>query len=192
MPDTVSTKLNKPITAVKILDDYGTNAESADCCPADTTASAEQALRQDLAAQKTMLTQDCQILKSLIAKFEQLCEGIFTEHREEIAKLSVEISRKILVQKVQNGDYKIETIVKEALKNAPTCQDVVVHLNPEDLEQFHRSLQADPNNVLSGIRFVSDPNVGRAECVLESPKGIIKSLLNEHLERIGQALSKVE
>jgi flagellar biosynthesis/type III secretory pathway protein FliH len=45
---------------------------------------------------------------------------------------------------------------------------------------------------MGGISFVGDPNIGQAECVLETPKGIIESFINEHIERLGEALKKVE
>jgi flagellar biosynthesis/type III secretory pathway protein FliH len=68
----------------------------------------------------------------------------------------------------------------------------VVHLNPEDLSQCQKAQQDEPDGALTGVKFVSDPNIGRAECLLESPKGIIESLINEHLERISKALKKAE
>jgi flagellar biosynthesis/type III secretory pathway protein FliH len=136
--------------------------------------------------------QICQALQDAINKVNELQENLFNEHKEQIAKLSVEIARKILVQKVQEKDYEIESIVKEALKNAPTRQDVVVHLNPEDLIQCQKLQQDDTAGTLAGVKFVSDPNIGRAECLLETPKGMIESFINEHLEQIDQALKKAE
>jgi flagellar biosynthesis/type III secretory pathway protein FliH len=66
-------------------------------------------------------------------------------------------------------------------------------LNPEDLAHCRKAQQQDEQGgALVGIKFVADPNVGRAECLLESPKGIIKSLIDENLERIGKALRKAE
>jgi hypothetical protein len=47
-------------------------------------------------------------------------------------------------------------------------------------------------DVFAGIKFVSDQSVGRAECALESPKGIIESLIERNLEQIGRALQKTE
>ncbi|MHC4324068.1 MAG: FliH/SctL family protein, partial [Planctomycetota bacterium] len=105
-------------------------------------------------------------------------------------RLSVEIARKILTQKVENGDYEIESIVKEALKNLPGSQDVIVHLNPEDIEKCQKARQDGTGGALSGIKLIPDPDIGRAECLLESPKGIIKSLIDENLQRIGKALEK--
>ena len=96
------------------------------------------------------------------------------------------------MQKVEDGDYEIEAIVKETLTNAPGREDVVVRLNPQDLAQCHKAQEAEPAGALCGVKFVSDPNVGRAECVLENPKGIIESVIEQHLEKIGKALKKAE
>ena len=151
----------------------------------------QTALSTDLKNQKTELAQLLSALKGLVDKLNQFYEKIFAEHKEEIAKLSVEIARKILLQKVQQGDYQIEAIVQEAIKNAPTQQDIIVHLNPGDLARIQKIQQEDAGAFM-GIKFVSDPNVGQAECTIETSKGIVESLINEHLEQISKALGKVE
>jgi flagellar biosynthesis/type III secretory pathway protein FliH len=179
MSQTVTIQLEKPIASAKLLDGTGT-----------VLAEAKQAKLP--AQQKESLAQVCQALQDAANKVNEFQENLFKEHKEQIAKLSVEIARKILMQKVQEGDYKIESIIEEALKNAPTRQDVVVHLNPEDLSQCQKAQQENAAGTLAGIKFVSDPKIGRAECLLETPKGIIESLINEHLERIGKALEKAE
>jgi flagellar biosynthesis/type III secretory pathway protein FliH len=126
----------------------------------------------------------------LITRLNQFCDKLYVEHREEIARLSVEIARKILMQKVENGDYEIESIIKEALNNTPGGQDVVVHLNPEDIEKCRKAQKDEPGGVLAGIKLMPDSSIGRAECLLETSKGIIKSMIDDNLERIGKALEK--
>ena len=96
------------------------------------------------------------------------------------------------MQKVENGDYKIEPIIKETLSSAPVRQDVVVRLNPADLAEWQKLRENEPGEDFTGIKFVPDASIGRAECVLETPKGIIESLINQHLEQIGKALRKVK
>ena len=203
MSDPLTIDLSRPITSVQILGNHPTpggrggkldtgGAELSSPNQTDGGVNAEQTLTQDLETQKAVLLQACRALDGVVAKLNQFCERIFVEQREEVARLSVEIARKILVQKVEEGDYQIESIVEEALKNVPSRQDVVVHLHPEDLAQFQKAQQAEPSSTFAGIKFVSDPNIGRAECTLESPKGIIESLINEHIERIGKALKKAE
>ena len=192
MLQTITVNLNKPIISATVL------AGDADCDvsqlpgPAreDSKAETGQIPRQDFEAQKAVFSEACQTLNGVITRLNQFCDKIYAGHRDEIARLSVEIARKILMQKVENGDYEIESIIKEALKNAPSSQDVTVHLNPEDLEKYQKAQQDGSGGVLAGIKLIPDPNIGRAECLLESTKGIIKSLIDDNLERIGKALEK--
>jgi len=192
MPQTLTVNLNKPITSAKVLDDYagGDVSELSGPDRGGSETETEQILREDFEAQKAVFSEACQTLNGVIASLNQFCDKIYAEHRKEIARLSVEIARKILMQKVEKGDYEIESVIKEALKNAPGSQDVIVHLNPEDLEKCRKAQQDGQGSVLTGIKLIPDPNIGRAECLLESPKGIIKSLIDDSLERIGKAIEK--
>jgi flagellar biosynthesis/type III secretory pathway protein FliH len=183
MSQTVTIQLEKPIASARLLSKAAQES-------AATSVEAKQA--EMLEMQKGNLAEVCQALQNAINKVNEFQENIFRTHKEQIAKLSVEIARKILAQKAKEGDYEIEPIVEEALKNAPMRQDVVVHLNPEDLVQYQNAQQNDTAGALTGIKFVADSTIGRAECLLETPKGIIKSLIDEHLERVGQALEKAE
>jgi len=192
MSQTLTVNLDKPIISATVLHVYTDRdvSQLSDAGREDSKAETGQILGQDFEAQKAVFSQACEALNAVISRLNQFCDKIYAEHREEIARLSVEIARKILMQKVENGDYEIESIVKEALKNAPSSQDAIVHLNPEDLEKYQKAQQDKPGGVLAGIKFIPDPNIGRAECLLESPKGIIKSLIDDNLERIGKALEK--
>ena len=185
MSGTLNVNLSKPVVSVGIMDDPPDLSGRQQAKAQDT---AGQVLKEELEAQKAVFLQACRTLNGVVAKLNDFYDKAFVAHSEEIARLSVEIARKILAHKVENGDYKIESIVKEALEKAPDRQDVVVHLHPEDVEQYQQAQQDEPDSVPVGVTFVSDSSIGRAECVLESRKGIFKSLIDENLERIGQAL----
>jgi flagellar biosynthesis/type III secretory pathway protein FliH len=194
MSQILTVNLNKPIISAKFLDDHadglGNEMSGPGRAGSETDTEHISVQDQDLDAQKAAFSQACQALNGVIARLNQFCDKLYVEHREEIARLSVEIARKILMQKVENGDYEIESIVKEALNNTPGGQEVKVHLNPEDIEKCKKAQQSEPGSVLTGIKLIPDPNIGRAECLLESPKGIIKSMIDDNLERIGKALEK--
>ncbi len=191
MTRTLTVNLEKPITSAKFLGDSvnAIGSKLSGYAQDNSQENTGQVLTQD-SKDKNEFSQACQAINDVITKLNQFYDKVFAEQKEEIARLSVEIARKVLIQKVEDGDYKIESIIKEALNNAPTRQDIVVHLNPEDLEECQKALKVDPNGALTDVKFVSDSKIGRAECLLESPKGIVESLINEHLERIGKALVK--
>jgi flagellar biosynthesis/type III secretory pathway protein FliH len=183
MSQTVTIRLDKPIARAKLLD------EAAE----QPTRQATEGERTELPeSQKEGLAKVCRALQDAVNKVNQFQENLLKGHKEQIAKLSVEIARKILMRQVQEGDYKIESIVEKAVENAPTRQDMVVHLNPEDLMQYQKSQENEPNTTLTGVKLVADPSVGRAECLLETPTGTVKSFIDEHLQQIGEALKKAE
>lgn len=195
MSASLTIRIDGPIVSAELLDDSidGAGGKSTDRGPADSGVNDRPIPTPDSPSQKTAFGQACQVLNQAAAKLQEACDEVFARHREEIAKLAVEIARKILMQKVKKGDYEIESIVTEALLHAPSRQDVVVRLNPEDLAQCLRAQpQDEQGGALAGVQLVADPSIGRAECILESPKGIIKSLIDENLERIGKALGKAD
>jgi flagellar assembly protein FliH len=199
MAATLTTNLAKPIKSVAILSGHGGPSsgrtspnEVAGLNQADSEPQGIHGLKRELEAQKAAFSQINQALREVTAKLNKFYNTAFAAHKEEIAKLSVEIAGKILAQKVEDRDYEIESIVREALNNAPSHQDVVVHLNPEDLVQYQKARRDEPSEESAGIKFVPDPHIGRAECLLETPKGIVESLIEQHLEQIAKALKKVE
>ena len=173
MQSFVEITVDRPIQAVEIFDDIEVTAGGKDFDSGEKN--------------KAQLSRICGILNSLVEKVNRFYEKLFVEHTEAIARLSVEIARKILAKRIEENDYKIETVVKEAISGAPSRKELVVHLNPKDYGELEK-LQSEGSVNFEGVKFVSDVAIGAAECVVEGPKGTIKSLINEHLERISGAL----
>ena len=122
-------------------------------------------MTEELNVQSAEISQACQVLNGLVDKVNKLCEQLHVDHKKEIAKLSVEIARKVLVQKVEEGDYQIEAIIEEALDSVVSRENLVVRLNPGDLAQCQK-LQQEHGGALAEIKFVADANIGLAECLI--------------------------
>ena len=183
----VTIQLENPIAFVKILDDSRNNAVDS-----SEKNDGTESMMRNMEHQKNRFSRTCNTIKTVCEKLKNLHDKALAEHSEGIAKLAVEIARKILSQKIQDKDYEIESIVKKALSNATVQNDIVVHLNPEDLTEYQK-IQRDNNAEIStDIKFVSDANIGQAECLIETPKGIIESLIDSHLEQVSKALQSSE
>jgi flagellar assembly protein FliH len=196
MPQMLTIRLPQRIAAASLS---GTPPEEdrADGVPRGAPATKREAMGEAQAAreieqQKAHLAQLCQAVNSIAGGLSRLYQETLARNRAEIARLAVEIARKILLCKVDKGDYDIQGIVEEALKLAPTRQNIVIRLNPDDLPCCQQLQQEGRAGAFAELEFTPDWSIGRGECLVETPKGIVKSFLEEHLERIGEALQKVE
>jgi flagellar biosynthesis/type III secretory pathway protein FliH len=182
MPDMPTFNLSKPIGSINIVENGSAVMEPV------SEGNIEIAMQTNPETQKLQYDKAMEALERAAKKLQYVYERMVVEHRQAIAKLSIEIARKILSQKVKDGDYQIESIVQEALNNAPAHQNIVVRLNPQDLAKCQQMQQSD--NMLASVKLVSDPGIGPAECVVETPKGKVESLIDGHLEQVTRALSK--
>jgi flagellar assembly protein FliH len=142
-------------------------------------------------------------LEEALVQVKQFRPRLIQEAEQQLVDLAVDIARRVLMQEIQAGRYEIEPIVKEALGRVPAHCDVVVHLNPEDYNQCEIARQADeaaarqPPDPAGGdageagtVRFVADPNIRRAECLLETSEGTVASGIEENLSQVGEALKR--
>jgi len=196
MSQTLTIELAKPVRSAAILKDYshkrGSETSGARQSEADADVQSGANEIQDLTAEKTRLIELRRTLQGLCDKLSRFHEELFAGHSEKIAALAVEIARKILVRDIQEGNYSIQSIVNETIKNAPTTANIVVRLNPKDLAELEQFRQQQTAENFAGVEFVADPAVGAAECVLESPKGIVESLIEKQLQRIDEALKQAQ
>jgi flagellar biosynthesis/type III secretory pathway protein FliH len=181
--------LEKPIGAVTALETEG--CESS----VKTSASAAQQLLQE----RSDVIKAAEALQRAAQQLTEFQQHIFKQARPHIARLSLEIAEKILRKEIDKGNYDIEAIIAHAIESSPTSEQIVAHLNPADMAQVKKALEADPGSqsseravklsLLNGVRFFADPGVRRAECLLETPQGVIESLIEAQLKRIAEALS---
>lgn len=193
MTDQLLISLSNTIESVMILDNCPASIESGSQLDRRGNDLPEQI--QDNSGpsdtQQATFFNACRALNNAADKLHKLYEQTVTQQRAEIAKLATEIAGKILRHKIEKKDYEITSIIEDILKKSPSNQDIVIHLNPDDLAQCKKVIEKETKEVLDGIKLVADSNVGHAECILKSPKGIISSLIHEHLEQISEALGKV-
>ena len=202
MPETLTLKLARPFVGLQIVGTGGTGAATPTGPEGLATDGQEEPLAdgqldqhrklQELEQQENHLGQLCQMVESMVTKLDDFHRTTIAQSRGDIAKLAVEIARKILEWKTSEGDYDMQAVVEEALKQAPTRQELVVRLNPEDLPLCQQLQQQRPDTPFAELNLVADWSVARADCLIETPKGIVRSFVEEHLDRIAEALEKAQ
>ena len=197
MARSIRIQLPRQVQSVNMVDQGGTplptpEPDRTDPPPVETTGVSAEETAAIVDGLQAQLAQTCQVLNSVAAKLKEFHERSLASHSEDIARLSIEIARKILAQKVQEHDYEIVSIVQEALNTAPAHSEMTVHVHPDDLAPCQALQQEQPDSALAQIKFLADPAVPPAECRVETPTGSVKSCISEQLEQISNALLKAE
>jgi flagellar biosynthesis/type III secretory pathway protein FliH len=179
MQKTPSVQLDTPIQSAVVLGAHGADSDG----PADLLA-------QRAPGQKTQTAEMCSNLQKIVTTLSQTQGELFCRYKEDIINLAVEIARRIIAYKIEQGDYQIQEIIRQVLNDAPVKNDIVIRLNPGDWNRIEQLTRAHEIDFAQGVTFVADPKIAAAQCLLETPKGIIESFVDEHLDRISEALRK--
>jgi flagellar assembly protein FliH len=182
MTDTVFIKLEKPLGSVEVMDL---------ATPLENQPSAQTCDVSQQAVENAHLIELCQNMTEIIDKAAACYQQILVESKDTIAHLSVEIAARILGQKIQDGDYKIEDIVKNSLNSVEEPGNVVVYLNPADYETILLMKDADGQNILKDMEFIADNSLGKAECKIKTLQGTLETLIEKQLDQVKNAFRKM-
>jgi flagellar biosynthesis/type III secretory pathway protein FliH len=107
---------------------------------------------------------------------------------QQIVDLALAIAAKVLMQEIRSQRHEIDPIVKAVLARAPSGGDLTVRMHPEDLARCELARQPAGAGGAAGARFVADSTVKRAECIVDTPQGFIRSDVESHLRALQQIL----
>ncbi len=191
MIDELTVKIGSPITSAEIMQE---NPED----PANKINTDElrekhreaEKINQQMLSQQQQLLNACKTVTTLSENLKNLYSQGIDEYKKDIAELAIEIARRILNKKIVEGDYDIEGIISDALETAPENTDIEIRINPADLQTIKDIEKERGASIFEGLQLIPDPAVKKADCRIETPKGIVKSLTEEKLERISDALKR--
>lgn len=132
-----------------------------------------------------------QAMRAAADRLDRLAKDLAERAEMQLLDLAVQIARKILQQDVQAGRHEIEPIVHAAMSKVSFRQDVVVHLNPKDWERCELVHPAEGQE-MTHVRFVSNPQVPPAGCIVETPEGLIESSIEQQLQEVRRELTGQE
>lgn len=182
--NTVNVQLAMPVGSVSLID-----AKDVPTACGDRTGEVTEQQFQQIGSL-------CSALEQAIAAAEQSQRQYFVSQKDKIVRLSMEIAAKILAKDIREGNYEIEQILLDAIQTIPVSSQMVVRLHPTDLETLRQAIKSKALELPEKLRFVDDPAVGLAECIVESDEGVIEHLIEDHLKQIeavlGETLNKVQ
>jgi len=113
-----------------------------------------------------------------------------TEAELDIARLALQIARKVVAGELTQSEAALGRIVAQALQSARLGRAVVVRIHPDAApglqERFPELLAAAGRS--EGLVLRPDPALARGDCVVESELGTIDARLETQLAAIERAL----
>jgi flagellar assembly protein FliH len=193
MSERLTVQLERPVASVRVRAAASSGqpgAGKASLAPGDEAL--EERIRLEAEQERNSLRRVRLALEEALERFEGIQLQMLREAEEHLLDLALEIARKVLMQEIDAQRYQIDPIVREALTQAPLHREVVVRLNAEDWRRCEMARNAEDSDKAGRIRFVADPSVKPAECVLETSEGTVTSNLESHVQAIGEALKAPE
>ena len=188
MVQMLSINLDKPIsTAVVDGMQSGGAAVGTDASElSETNAMLDQ--QQEVDSLKQSLKQLVSAIQDGVVELEKLQQQSIMENQQQIGLLAVGIAKKILVKEIEESKYDIKSIIETTLQAAPSRENVTVRLSPVDYAGLNEILKSEPDGKLENITFESDEAIQPAQCILETPKGLVEYFIDDQLQRVVQAL----
>ena len=110
---------------------------------------------------------------------------IMKEMEHDLARLAIEIAKKLVHREVNVDEEIILTLVRVALDKVVRKAPVTVYLNPQDYRHLEIKL-AETSSLLGEREIIlkEKPDLSRGDCVLESPYGDIDARISEQFKQI--------
>ena len=131
---------------------------------------------------------------SIISQANQYCVNLERKYENDLKRLAVKISEKILKSELQLSPEHIVKIVKELLNQKKRERYVTVYLSHEDYNN-HKNVFNDMKThhpLTCDLTFCPNDKLSPGDCILELPNGFIDAKIDVQLNRIEELLISIE
>jgi len=124
-----------------------------------------------------------QALRGALEELRSLRDRVMRELEGELVELALAIARIVVHRELTQGGIPPQ-LVKEALEALPRKGELVLRLNPADLEVLKRL----GGKALEGVRVKEDQGMPRGGCVVEGELGRVDARPEVQIEEIARRL----
>jgi flagellar assembly protein FliH len=132
--------------------------------------------------------------KNVLHEIYKIRDQIAKETEDQLVKLAIGISEKIIAKEINLHPETVVDIVKEALQHFRQAEQITIFANQEDLKilKQHRKSLLEIIGEHTKLYLVANNSIDRGNCQLESEKGLLDAKLKTQLKKIGLKLQGVE
>lgn len=130
--------------------------------------------------------QSARVLEKSLTEFEQLQRRIFADAEKQVAKLALEIAKKIVRREVRIDEQIVLAMIKVAMSYVSDGRKIKVRVNPADLKVIHANFSrgSDFESSSPPPEWVADPAIERGGFVIESDVGMVDGRLGQQFQEI--------
>lgn len=150
----------------------------------------EDGYREGLAQFTAMMDE----VKNLFSQLVKERQRVFEEVEPELASLSLDIAKTVIGNEVRTNPDAVIGIVKKALSHMKSREEVVIKVNPEDLEhvKHNRDVFAAMVEGVQNMEIAADPRVGRGGCLIQTNLGSTDARIETQIGVIELAFKRAE
>jgi len=143
----------------------------------------------ELAATEAQLNERLERLAALISSVHKEKLEMLEANEEEIVSFSLSITQKVLQYEIENGRYKIEEVVRSALRAVRDRGPISVRVNPRDLDMARAAVEKLAKSFgTTRINAIPDESIPLASCCIETDSGKVFSEIPGRLKAIERSL----
>ena len=120
-------------------------------------------------------------------------EKIYREIEEDIIKLVIEISEKVIYDKVDQDKEYIVSVVLKGIDSLNTTESLIVRVSKED----YKIVEMSKNKILAKASLVNDlevkldNNLNKGDCIIETSKGNVDVSIDYQIEKVQELLNNI-
>jgi flagellar biosynthesis/type III secretory pathway protein FliH len=148
------------------------------------------------------IVRERQAIEDVLKSLRDTIAGLNAQHHARLKSLqkvaidlAIAVAERFLHQRLTDGSFPIEALVRQAVAHLEPRQPVNVALHPDDLVLFEKRLAADPQLALDSdeVQFSADATVRRGGCMVRSGEIMTTTNLDEKLSELhAQLLQSIE
>lgn len=124
-------------------------------------------------------------LRSATETIHALREKVLRESEDELLKLVMMVSRKVILREAQMDAAILKDVMKAAVAGISERDEIIVHLNPDDYSMVTSQTDFFPVELMTErMRLRPDPTVLRGSCNVNTEMGMIDAGFDSQLEEI--------
>lgn len=149
----------------------------------------ETEIGRELQKDRNDITRTLVSLTAAVNAVQARQEQQLAEWQRAAVELGVTIATRLIHDKIQAGDYAVETLVRQVAARLNAEGPVTLRLHPADLELLERRLGGQPLFAPdAAVRLTADPALGRGDCRAESGEITVFSELGAQLAEVRREL----